>query len=277
MSIGFEEIGYKPNTEVKETLTQEAFKDPSREDRIHFFKSESCKIPELQTVIHSTVLISESLDTPGGSGVIISFEGKKFIITATHVIGDLIVDPTKELKYFYRDSNDVVQEGIMSTPNMLYESTTARRRGFQEADTAIFTFDGDNEGVEISNEQVETEGDQIGVVIGFPGYFQEGWKDSSRPLLSIGRTFKVKPKVITPYLRTILDQHIRETGEKEGEDLNIYFTGRIVPGNSGGPLVDSKGKVLGVCYGPRGTLGKEDGTERFVDFRPIFREVVNPS
>ena len=74
-------------------------------------------------------------------------------------------------------------------------------------------------------------------------------------------------------MRELIKQHMEETGEKEGVDLKVYFTGRVLPGNSGGPLVDTQGKVVGVYHGPRGTLGKEDGIERFSDFRPILKQV----
>ena len=44
-------------------------------------------------------------------------------------------------------------------------------------------------------------------------------------------------------------------------------------GNSGGPLIDRQGKVLGICRGPYGTLGKETGLEEFIDVRQAIKEV----
>lgn len=279
MDNNFIETGYRPQTQVKGPLDENMFRNPSSEDRIHFFKSEGCTIPELQQVIRSTILVSETPDYPGGSGVIIVFEGKKYVVTATHVIGDLVAGKygKEELKYFYRDTHGEVKEGIMSRDNILYDSTTAREKGLQATDAAIFTFDGDNEGVEISSLKIPTDDNQVAVAMGYPGEHHDGWKDTGRPLLSVGRMFKDKPKEITPAMRVILEQHMRETGEKEGVDLKVNFTGRIVPGNSGGPLVDTQGKVVGVCHGPRGTLGKEDGIERFSDFRPILRQITSPA
>ncbi len=86
--------------------------------------------------------------------------------------------------------------------------------------------------------------------------------------------YKRKPKEITPYLKRLLVEHFGERGAKEGLDLNVYYLGRTVPGNSGGPLVDKEGKVIAVCHGPAGTLGKETAEERFVDFRPILEEII---
>jgi len=275
MDNGFIENGYRPQTEVKDTLSPEVFQKPTAEDRIHFYKSEGCAIPELQQAIQSTILVSESTDHPGGSGVIVTHEGKKYVITATHVIGDLLAGEhgKDQVKFHYRDTNGAIREGVMTKNNMLYDSTTARERGLQATDVAIFTFDGDNQGVEVSDHEVSTEQGEPAVVIGFPGEHQDGWKTSTKPLLSVGEMFKDKPKEMTPYMRELMEKHMQETGEKMGVNLNVYFTGRVLPGNSGGPLVDTKGKPLGVCHGPRGTFGKEDGTERFSDFRPILKTI----
>jgi|SRR3989344_33629 len=275
MGTFFIEDGYRPSTKVQNSLEIETFRNPSAEDTIHFFKSEGCHIPELQQAIQATVLVSETPDFPGGSGVILSYEAKKYIVTATHVVGELFAGEyakRHDLKYFYRDNSGEVREGILNKSNLLYDSTTATEKGLPVTDAAIFTFEGDDPGVEVSVEQVATDHSQVAVAIGFPGKFHDSWKESKRPLLSIGKVFKEKLKEMTPAMKEIMLQHLGEA-LKPQPDLKIYFTGRIIPGNSGGPLVDTRGKVIGVASGPRGTLGKENGIERFSDFRSILEKV----
>lgn len=276
MDSNFIETGYKPETLVNDTLTPDLFHTPTSDTRTHYFKSETSPIPELQDVVQSTVLVSETQDYPGGSGVIIRYGGRKYLVTATHVIGDLIAGDygKPEVKYHYRDSKGQMQEGVLRRGEQLYDSTTARERGLEATDSAIFPFDGDNEGVEISDLEVGFDATQTAAAIGFPGEFHDAWKNTLKPLISVGHVFRDKPKEMTPYMKALMEKHAMNTGESPGRDLKIYFTGRIVPGNSGGPLVDSQGKVLGVCSGPRGTFGKEDGTERFSNFRPILQQVT---
>ncbi len=276
MDSHFIENGYRPTTEVRDSLTSDLFHSPTPDARIHYYNFETSTVPELQNVIQATVLVSETKDYPGGSGVIVRFNGKKYLVTATHVIGDLLAgDLSKqEVKYFYRDSKGQIREDVLKRGQQLYDSTTARERGLDATDSAIFPFDGDNEGVEISNLEINYDGNQVASAIGFPGEFHSSWKDTLKPLISVGYVFRSKPNEMTPYMKTLMEKHVKETGEKAGRDFKIYFNGRIVPGNSGGPLVDNVGKVLGVCSGPRGTLGKEDGIERFSDFRTILKEVA---
>ena len=59
MDSHFIETGYRPPTEVKDELTAQSFQTPSYDDRIHFFKSENSKIPELDHAIRATVLIGK--------------------------------------------------------------------------------------------------------------------------------------------------------------------------------------------------------------------------
>lgn len=276
MDANFIEDGFQPPTEVKDTLTSDMFHNPTSEAEIHFYKSENSPVPELQEAVQATVLVSEGPQSPGGSGVIINFEGRKYLVTATHVIGNLLAGNSEksEIKYHYRDNKGQLQEGVLRQGEQLYDSTTARERDLEATDSAIFPFDGDNHGVEISDLEVGYDVNQTGSAIGFPGRFHDEWKDSVKPLLSVGYVFKDKPKEMTPYMQALMDKMKNEQGTKGERDLKIYYTGRIIRGNSGGPLVDSQGRVLGVCSGPKGTLGKENGIERFSDFRPILKNVT---
>jgi S1-C subfamily serine protease len=266
----FRENGYRPTTKIKDELTEQILTNPSQQDQIHFYKSENTS-PELEGVINAAVLVSDGTHVPGGSGVIINFDGNKYIVTATHVIGSLLADHSAtELKYFYRNKAGEIIEGHMNRNNMLYDSITAREKGLPVTDIAIFTFDGANDGVGMSVQEVPTDTRQLAVAVGFPGEYRAGWKGSIKPLLSIGKIFKERPREITPYMKKLM----KSTDQKIELDLNVFYTGRILPGNSGGPIVDSQGKVIAVCSGPKGTFGKENGIERFNDFRPILKTIA---
>lgn len=268
---GFIETGYRPPTELKDELTPESFQDPSSEDKIHFFRSENNKIPELMQAIRSTVLIGKDRNNPSGSGVVVNHDGKKYLITATHVIGELLVDEEAVLRYYYKDISGAVQEGVIRRNDALYESITAGRRGLDVADVAIFPFEGDNEGVKLSDAEVGHDAGRVGVAIGFPGEFQDSWKENLNPLLSVGSVFKDKPKERTQYMMRIMQEH----GLRETKDLKIYYSGRTMKGNSGGQLVDARGNIIGVLSGPARSLGKEDGIEKFSDVRPILMQVIS--
>lgn len=276
MDSNFIEHGYRPATEVKDALTLEEFHHPTRDARIHYFKSETSAIPELQNAVQATVLVSKTPDSPGGSGVIINYGGRKYLVTATHVIGNLLAGDygKPEVKYHYRDNAGQMREGVLRRGEQLYDSTTAKKRGLEATDSAIFPFEGDNDGIEISDLDISYDATQVASAIGFPGKFHDAWKDTLRPSISVGNVFKHKPKEMTPYMKALMEKHRQKNGQIEERDFWIFYTGRAVPGNSGGPLVDTSGKVLGVCSGERKSLGKEDGILRFSDFQQILKEVT---
>ena len=255
-------------------LPEEALRNPTGFQR-SFFSSELSTTPDLQRVVDATVLISEAPQSPGGSGVIIRYDGKKYLVTAAHVISTTARDD-KIVRYFYRDSNGALQEKTLNREELLFFGPTAEGNGFQPADLVIIPFDGDNEGVEMSDLEMEIgrDADQVGAAIGFPFSFYPVWEKSTKPLISVGNMYKDSKDAVAPSERETIDRYVRLTG-KEWQDLRVFYEGRIDMGNSGGPLVDGRGRVLAICNGTtHGGWLEDSGTYRFVDFRPVLRDIV---
>ena len=181
----FIEVGYNPPSEVRDKFVDSGYPNPSSDTEIHFYKSESCIVPELQQAINATVLISESMDKPGGSGIIILHEGRKFLVTNHHVAG--YQSDAERLYCFYRSSSGKVQQVNLGTLTRLVDSSIAKDRNVHSGDVALFEFEGDNEGVELSDDDLKPGSRKVAVASGFPGKFLDTL--GTRPLLSVEYVF----------------------------------------------------------------------------------------
>lgn len=261
---GLTEFGLVQPKEVK-PFSDSHYPDSSYDDFRHFYKSETCDIPELQDAIKATVLISTESAIPGGSGVIIHYGDKKLLVTNHHVVGNPDEMKTQSCTYLGTDGKRYTIP--LSQLPLLLDSYIARERNIDSGDVAIFEFNGDNNGVVISEEDLYQSGASLGLAIGYPGQYHSDWKETLQPLLSFGKVSVInRTKEVTPKLRELFG----EVAEKPFKS-RILYSGVTKPGNSGGPLVDSKGKVLGICRGPQGSFGKETGLQEFIDFRPALQ------
>lgn len=223
-----------------------------------------------EKAIASTVLISSDRDKPEGSGVIVSNEGVKYLITATHVLGSKSVGTPTDLKVFERHGEEIKVRNLEDM-TMLYSTPQARERNLPTADVGIFLYDGDLEGVQLVNPL--NPDTYVSVAMGYPGIHSDTWMADLRPTVSPGKAIvqEKKRKELTPYMQKLLAEHgmldVPETVDK------ILFTGSTSGGNSGGGLFSLDGRLLGVCRGPNGTIGKETGIEEFYPVIQVLEAV----
>lgn len=237
----------------------------------HYLKSSSVnRYPPFEKAMASTVFISSDRDKPHGSGVILNHNGAKYLVTATHVLGPKAFGAPTDLKAFERHGHDI-QVRNLEDMTMLYSTPQARDRNLPNADVGIFLYDGRLDGVELVD-PLNPES-YISVAIGYPARHSEIWMQDLHPTVSPGKAIVQTnmKRELTPYIRKLLAEHGKLDAPKLVE--KIMFTGITSGGNSGGGLFSLDGRLLGVCRGPNGTIGKETGLEEFYPVIQVLEAV----
>ena len=218
----------------------------------------------------STVFISTDRNKPHGSGVIVEHDEKTYLITATHVLGPKAFGTPTDLKVFERHGADIWARNLEDMA-MVYSTPQARERNLPTADVGIFLYDGNLEGVRLVNPlSPETH---IAVAMGYPGIHSNEWMPNLHPTVSSGKAIvqERKKQQLTPYMQKLLEEHGMLDAPEPVE--KILFTGATSGGNSGGGLFSLDGRLLGVCRGPNGTIGKETGLEEFYPVIQVLEAV----
>ncbi|HLD19582.1 MAG TPA: trypsin-like peptidase domain-containing protein [Candidatus Nanoarchaeia archaeon] len=237
-----------------------------------YLKSDSVNgYAPFERAVDSTVLISADRNTPN-SGIVVNHDGKKYLITATHVLGSKAFGTPTDLKVFERHGADI-QVRNLEDMAMIYSTPKARERNLPTADVGIFLYDGNLEGVQLVNPlNPETH---VAVAIGYPGIHANVWMPNLHPIVSPGKAIvqERKKQQLTPYMQKFWAEH----GMLDAPEpiQKILFTGTTSLGNSGGGLFTLDGRLLGVCRGPNGTIGRETGLEEFYPVLQVL-EAVNP-
>jgi len=272
----------KPKRKILDGITVnegELHKVTSESDPLNlignWLTAQQVNIPTLVQLIRSTVLISsEKNKSIGyGSGVIVNHKGRKYLVTATHVIGEMCFGKDIGL-HAYQKVDGVEHSFPLTQTNLVYHSLTATEKGLPKGDIAIFEYNGPINGVEVS--ELNAKDRVQAFAIGFPGLHSDTWSKDLEPLLSFGFAYtNQKPKVANPYIDHLLAKHPSLSDSRKNERFlnKIIFTGVTTGGNSGGGVFNLSGEIIGVCKGPEGTIGKETGNREFYSIKQLLEEI----
>lgn len=258
-----------------------------------YFRSDTADLPFLRGPINSTVLIANNgalsrldntnilLQNRGGTGVIVNYKGRKFLITATHVIGNIGFGKPANLSVYQKINSDIATLSL-DEMKLIYSSQKAPEAGLPVGDIAIFSYDGDIEGVKVRN-LAENEKITDTFAIGYPGKYRKVWAEHLDPLISYGsaslkskqqqnlRTAEYFQKLVSRMTAEQLEMYTKRTQIRNLD--KVIFSGVAMPGNSGGGLFDKDGNLLAVCRGAEGTIGKETGMHEFYPVAELLDEL----
>ena len=249
----------------------------------NYLRFEQVAIQNLEMPATSTVLLANEANRNigGGTGVVVNYKGQKYLVTATHVIGEKCFGKATKLRVYERVDNTINQTPLENM-KMIYSSIIAKEKGLPIGDVAIFEYAGKVNGIEIG-EVTEFDGFVGCFAIGYPAKFASEWAQDLNPLLSFGfANLPPKTRGLNTYVeqliasRARLDPQFAET-LKERHLNKVIFSGVTLPGNSGGGLYNLKGELVAVCRGPQGTIGKETGLREFYPIKKIFEELEERS
>lgn len=218
----------------------------------------------LRNVAKNVVFISSDRNKPHGSGVVVNHNGQKYLVTATHILGSKCFGKPTDLKVFERNGDNIVAAHLEDVA-MLYSTPQARERKLPAADVGVFEYKGNLEGVQLHHPM--NADTYVAIALGYPGIHADKWLGDLKPLASSGKAIvqEKRKKELTPYMQKLLAEHGMLDAPESVQ--KIIFTGATSGGNSGGGLFTLEGKLLGVCRGPNGTIGKETGVK---DFEPVI-------
>jgi len=206
-------------------------------DKGAYFKASS--ISELEKYCHSAVVISWPDFSENGSGIVVSYKDKKYLVTAGHVAYppfNLLRKVPKSLVVHQRTSNGITQTHLKTLP-LVYDKWTSLEMGLPGVDLIIFAYEGEVPGVALAESYEE---DQEVFCVGYPERFEDTWKDSLDPLVSFGKVATRKE----PIIKEVIDWQTKEPYSIRKGDL--LFSGVVLAGNSGGGLLNLEGKLIGI-------------------------------
>lgn len=190
----------------------------------YFLPAQSTSLsPGLVRANQNTVHVSTLDGEPMGSGVVVNYHGKKYFLTATHVLGETAFGSESNLQIVERGSEGFINRPLKDIP-MLYSAPMAKEMGLSAGDVGVFEYNGSLESIELAD--LSETGNSF--AIGYPGIHLETWKDTLEPTVSPGSSFIEQKKPIDEKLLKYFAKHGIET--KSEPIPKAFFTGAISGG-----------------------------------------------
>jgi serine protease Do len=195
--------------------------------------------PEIYDRFKSSVKPIINCDPQGkdsiGTGFWAEYNGKRFLITAKHCI-----DTKSEIHIFDTKELPILPKSIFIPEKSLYYDEAGYE--FRNLDICILTFDDghfiDDKPFHFGNPEILGEV----LVLGYPttGLFDSGTNIGNAILIA------EKASIAFDYLKATKGQTVSQ-GMLPSTALNyLLISARVKGGNSGGPVIDQNGKVVGI-------------------------------
>ena len=249
----------KPKQEVLDGITVsegELYKITSGNDPLNlvgnWLMTSQVNLPSLTQPIRSTVLISSKKNRSRGygTGIVVNHKEKKYLVTASHVIGEEMLSGRDNDLRVYQKIDDSEHSFPLTQANLICHSCVAAKKDLPRGDVAVFKYNGPIAGVEVG--ELNSEGRTQTFAIGFPGLHSDRWSEDLEPLLSFGFAYIIpKTKIANSYIDRLLAKYITLHDARRNENFldEMIFTGITSGGNSGGGIFNLNGEILGVCRG----------------------------
>ena len=207
------------------------------------------EMKHLKQPVNSTVAI-KSKKYGVASGIVVNHSDRKYLVTCSHVLLDALYKKldTFEVAQLVNGNNCSLSLNEM---RMVYPTIRTINERFPIGDMTVFEYEGELGGIPVEMEVNPLAQPTPAFAIGYPGYLNKHWQVGS-PLVSFGfaQTEAEREKSVPSWFSVV--KSLPKADEIKLQLQRILFSGIAISGNSGGPLVNLNGNLLGIFSGSPG-------------------------